>query len=267
MPRPADLPEYAHPPLNEVALGVQFSTPPEYSQLHAGGVWELFRDEYPNFEEHESLPQMFETFGAGPVQITSFELVQGPRHDRFWFIGDTSDELLQFQNDRLNFNWRLRPDGKEYPRFEYLAAKFFAALEKLNDHFVKEFRQGISVVQAEISYINHFPYIIGGESKQISDWVNFLEMSHFPAEDLNLRMRYPLQRDGKPYGRVTLDLATALKPPSEKIAVLTTTVRGMPATSNFDDIGKFFEEGRRLIVNTFDNVTSAQAHTHWNRSE
>jgi uncharacterized protein (TIGR04255 family) len=267
MPRPNDLPEYAHPPLNEVALGVQFSTPVGYSQLHAGGVWELFRDEYPNFEEHESLAQAYETFGAGPVLIPSFELIQGPRHDRFWFVGKTPDELVQFQNDRLHFNWRLQPGGKAYPRFEHLADKFFAALRKLDGHFSKEFGSQVSVVQAEISYINHFPYIVDGRSKQISDWVNFVEMSHFPAEDLNLRMRYPLQRDGNLYGRVSLDLATALKPPSEKIAVLTTTVRGMPKSSSFDDISQFFVEGRNLIVSTFDKVTTEWAHSYWNRSE
>lgn len=267
MPRPVNLPEYKHPPLNEVALGVQFATPAGYSQLHAGGVWELFRDEYPNLEEHESLPQAFETFGAGPVIIPSFELVQGPRHDRFWFVGKTPDELVQFQNDRLHLNWRSQPGGKGYPRFEYLDDKFFAALKKLDSHFTKEFGTGVSVVQAEISYINHFPYIVDGISKEISDWVNFVEMSHFPAEDLNLQMRYPLLRDGNLYGRVNLHLATALKPPSEKIAVFTTTVRGMPVSSSFADIHQFFVEGRKLIVTTFDKVTTEWAHSYWNRSE
>lgn len=267
MPRPSDLPEYAHPPLNEVALGVQFSTPPAYSQLHAGGVWDLFRNEYPHFEEHDALPQTFETFGSGPARTPSFELIQGPRHDRFWFVSQSPDELIQFQNDRLHFNWRSQPGGKDYPRFEYLAEKFFAALTKLDAHFSREFGQPVSVVQSEISYINHFPYIVDGESKQISDWVNFVDMSHFPAEDLNLRMRYPLQRGDSLYGRVMLDLATALKPPSEKIAVLTTTVRGTPKSTGFDDLKQFFIEGRRLIVSTFDSVTTDWAHSYWNRPE
>jgi uncharacterized protein (TIGR04255 family) len=266
-PRSIDLPEYAHPPLNEVALGVQFSPPIGYSQLHAGGVWQLFRDEYPIFEEHESLPQAFETFGAGPVMTPSFELIQGPRHDRFWFIGETLDELVQFQDDRLHFNWRMQPGGKAYPRFEYLVEKFFNALRKLDNHFTNEFGNEISVVQAEISYINHFPYIVDGKSKQISDWVNFVDVSHFHPEDLNLRMRYPLQRDGNLYGRVNLDLATAIKQPSEKIAVLTTTVRGMPKSGSLDDLDQFFSESRRLIVTTFDNVTTERAHSYWNRTE
>jgi uncharacterized protein (TIGR04255 family) len=267
MPRPSNLPEYAYPPLNEVGLGVQFSTPAAYSQLHAGGVWDLFRHDYPNVEEHDALGQAFETFGAGPASTPSFELVQGPRHDRFWFISNSPDELVQFQNDRLHFNWRLQPEGKDYPRFEYLVDKFFEALIKLDKHFSKEFGESVSVVQAEISYINHFPYVVDGEAKPVSDWVNFLSFSHFPAEDLNLRMRYSLERDGNRYGRVSLDLATGIKPPSEKIAVLTTTVRGMPKSPNFDDIRQFFVEGRKLIVTTFDKVTTDWAHSYWNRSE
>jgi uncharacterized protein (TIGR04255 family) len=81
MPRPHDLPEYSHPPLNEVTVGVQFTTPANYSQLHAGGIWDLFRADYPHFEEHESIAPAFELFGVNANGPTVVQLLQGPQHD------------------------------------------------------------------------------------------------------------------------------------------------------------------------------------------
>lgn len=39
MNRPKNLLEYDNPPVNEVVLGVQFSTPDGYQQIYSGEVW------------------------------------------------------------------------------------------------------------------------------------------------------------------------------------------------------------------------------------
>ena len=41
MNRPKDLPEYDNPPINEVVLGVQFSTPEGYRQIYADEIWKI----------------------------------------------------------------------------------------------------------------------------------------------------------------------------------------------------------------------------------
>lgn len=249
-------------------MGVQFRTPSDYSQLHAGGVWELFRKDYPNLEEHEPLAQILEVFGANPLGMPAFELVSGPRHDRFWFVAQKPDELVQFQNNRLHFNWRSRPDVEApYPRFPYACSKFFDSFDRLDRHFIKEFGEGIQVVQAEISYINHFPYLVGEDTKCISDWVNIIDAENFPSEDINLRMRYPLLRNDAPYARVNLEIATGLRPPNDKIFVLTTTVRGYPVSIDKSSLREFLEEGSTIIVSKFNAITTEWAHSYWNRTE
>ena len=105
--RPDDLPDFGKPPLNEVVLGVQFAPPSGYSQIRAGQVWELFKGKYPHTEEYMPLPPVFETFGPRVVaQANQLEFIDGPMHDRYWFLNDAHDELIQFQQDRLLHNWR-----------------------------------------------------------------------------------------------------------------------------------------------------------------
>ena len=249
-------------------MGVQFRTPSNYSQLHAGGVWELFRKDYPKLEEHEPLPQALEVFGSILLGMPSFELLSGPRHDRFWFVAKNPDELIQFQNNRIHFNWRSRPEiSRPYPRFDYVCSKFFDAFDILDAHLLKEFGEGIQVVQSEISYINHFPYLVGLDTKSISDWVNIIDTEKFSSEDINLKMRHPLLRDGEPYARVNLEIASALKPPNDRIFVLTTTVRGCSVTVDKASLREFFEEGSSIIVNNFNAITTEWAHSYWNRTE
>lgn len=266
MSRPEDLPEYAHPPLNEVTVGVQFSTPTNYSQLHAGGVWNLFRQDYPHFEEHEPLPPTFELFGANAIGPTVLELLQGPRHDRFWFVNEARDELIQFQNDRIHFNWKVTPNvERPYPRFEHVLDKFSSALSKLSNHFESEFGEGLNIVQAEVAYINHFPEQVDGKSILRDQWVNFVDMTKFPAEDVGMRMRYPMTKNDEFVGRVNLEFNSAIKPPNERISVLTITVRGNPDVSSVESVNSFLNDGHNLIVRTFDTVTTDWAHNYWNR--
>lgn len=108
MTRPADLPDFSKPPLNEVVLGVQFSPPAGYTQIQAGEVWNLYRERYPRVEEYMPLPPAYELFGLPGMGQTSnqFSFLEGPLHDRYWFLRTAGDELIQFQNDRLLHNWR-----------------------------------------------------------------------------------------------------------------------------------------------------------------
>ena len=61
--RPVDLPDYTAPPLNEVAISVQFDTLTSYTAVVTGPLWELFRSEFPNVQKQVPLQPTFETFG------------------------------------------------------------------------------------------------------------------------------------------------------------------------------------------------------------
>jgi hypothetical protein len=62
--RPADLPDYEHPPLVEVVLSVQFAELQGYRTVHAGLLWEgKFRQAYHRVVEQPPLDPTFEVFG------------------------------------------------------------------------------------------------------------------------------------------------------------------------------------------------------------
>jgi uncharacterized protein (TIGR04255 family) len=178
------------------------------------------------------------------------------------------DELIQFQNDRIHFNWKATPGvDRPYPRFEHVLKSFLAALSKLSDHFETVFGHGLNIVQAEVSYINHLPEQIDGRSISRDKWVNFVDMNKFPAEDIGVRMRYPMMKDSAFVGRVHLEFNSAIKPPSERMSVLTITVRGILESNSIDSVNLFLQDGRRLVVKTFDTVTTEWAHKYWDENE
>lgn len=265
--RPDGLPDFRSPPLNEVVMGVQFNPIPGYHQIYAGDVWRLFKDEFPNVEEHQALPPAFETFGPPGGQAINFGLVTGGQHDRFWFLSQDRDELIQFQEDRLLHNWRkVLGNEKPYPRFEHISAKFEGELIALSDFFKslsREKFQGITFNQVELSYINHI------DLEPWGDYSTWLKVCHFGSEmpdDVTMVWRRALYGpDGAPYGRLIVDARSAVHLKGNNIIVLNLTVRGSPETATVDGVMSFLREARETICKEFATITTDSAHRTWER--
>ncbi|NJL72936.1 MAG: TIGR04255 family protein [Candidatus Competibacteraceae bacterium] len=191
MQRPEDLPDFTHPPLNEVVMGVQFSPPNGYSQIRAGDVWKLFRADYPLVQERDALPPTFETFGARRSgQLAGrVSFVAGPVHDRFWFVSESGEELVQFQQDRLLHNWRkIGNRDNEYPRFEIMLDKFRLELSALELYAESLTPQRLSINQCELSYINHIAGDAGTRPTP-SDWLRFVAFAGGEPEDFAMSFK------------------------------------------------------------------------------
>lgn len=268
--RPPDLPDFKQPPLNEVVLGVQFSNPLSYSQIQAGEVWSLFRPEYPHVEEHQPLTPAFETFGPKihPDMGSQFALIEGPIHDRYWFINTDRDELIQFQQDRLHHNWRKIGDEKnEYPRFERMLEKFTDELSRLQEYFNSLAPQSLQVNQCEVSYINHFP-IEGGEDVRVSDWLRFINFEESQPQNFTFSFRETLRDEGSnPWARLNCNVAEGIKVGGQRIIALTLTVRGAPSAPDTESALAFLTKGRSHIVKRFAELTTDKAHEKWGRSK
>lgn len=267
--RPADLPDFDKPPLNEVVVGVQFSNPIGYSQIHAGRVWDLFKTEYPHVEEYMPLNPVFETFGP---QISfpgnQFAIVDGVLHDRYWFLNDRRDELIQFQQDRLLHNWRKVGDRtNEYPRFERMIANFEGQLASLEKCFATLAPQTLQINQCEISYINH---VVEGtlDTIKLSDWMTFVNFDTQSPSGLNLVFRETIfDASGQPSARLICEVCEAVRQDGERVLSLTLTVRGAPEQSTIDSALKFFADGRESIVRRFSQLTTPHAHRIWGRKK
>ena len=266
--RPDNLPDFQAPPLKEVVLGVQFSAPKGYQQIHAGGVWSLYRGAYPEVQEQPPLAPVFETFGL-PHQrslVPQFSFATGASHDRFWFVRPDGDELIQFQQDRLLHNWRKIGDGtKPYPRFEAMIERFTEEIRTLQKFLAGLAPQTLLINQCEISYVNQIE-IQGVENSAPSDWLRFLNFGDSTPDDFSLTLREVIRDPkGNPQARLTCEAASAVLPSGEGVIQLTFTVRGPPKGGDVQSALDFLTVGRERIVWRFAELTTEMAHKKWGR--
>lgn len=268
MTRPADLPDFSRPPLNEVVLGVQFSPPAGYAQIQAGEVWNLFREKYPRVEEYMPLPSAYELFGLPGMgqPPNQFSFLEGPLHDRYWFLRPTGEELIQFQNDRLLHNWRKVGDSSNpYPRFENMLPQFEEELNALENYLGGLAPQKLAVNQYEISYINHIPVSQTGDFR-VSDWFKFLNEVPSDSEGFQFGFREVVKgQDDSPLGRLFCEVVGGYKPTGERLISLTLTVRGAPGDSTIKSALDSIVKARKIIVDKFSEITTPVAHKLWGR--
>jgi len=263
--RPAELPDFESPPLNEVVLGVQFNPPKGYRQINAGDVWGLFRSEFSEVEDREPLDPVFETFGL-PARRAPFRMVARPSHDRFWFVRPDGTELIQFQQDRLLHNWRKAGNkDTEYPRFEGMMTRFCDEIEKLEEYFRGLSPQTLLINQCEISYVNYIPFELGDEQRA-SDWLLFVNFGEHEPEDFSVSFREIIRdASGQPQGRLTCECKIAITQREERVIAVSLTARGAPANETKEAAFEFLAKGRGLIGSRFADLTTDAAHVEWRR--
>lgn len=268
--RPAQLPDFRAPPLNEVVLGVQFSPPKNYQQIYAGSVWELFKSEYPNVQELASIPPSFETFGISHQRpaVPQIRFDVGGSHDRFWFLRPAADELIQFQQDRLLHNWRRSDDEtNKYPRFESMLGRFHDELIKLQNFVATLSPQTLQINQCEVSYVNHI-HTGPGEDFSPSKWLKFMNFSDKGPDDFSMTFREVIRdASGSPQSRLTCETSSGILANGNEVIVINLTVRGAPRGSDIDSALEFLAAGRDVIVNKFAELTTDESHKVWERTQ
>lgn len=266
--RPENLPDFKSPPLNEVVIGMQFSTPQGYQQIRAGEVWNLFRENYPQVQELPALQPSFETFGLTHQHssLPQISFATGSTHDRFWFLRPDGAELIQFQQDRLLHNWRkVGDDTNYYPRFEAMMAEFKKELTQLQDYMASLRPQALLINQCEISYINHIKFE-RSECNGFSDWLRFVNFTDSRPDDFSIAFREVIRDDeGKPIGRLVTEAALGVLPNNQEIIMLSLTVKGAPQSTDIDAGLDFLSLGREVIVRRFTELTTDKAHQKWER--
>lgn len=273
--RPADLPDYEHPPLVEVVLSVQFAELQGYRTVHAGLLWEeKFRQAYPLVVEHPPLNPTFEVFGpqASSPQL-QIKQMPGPQVPRLWFSNSENTELVQIQADRFVRNWRKVGKGECYPRYERLRKQFFADLEEV-DGFFKDWKIGaMQPNQCEMTYVNRLELQGYDLRNRPGLALNFFperalqpdrEDARLPeSEDCNLAVRYVLKdARAEPRGRLLVTVQPWSREPALRLDL---TARGAPETADFEAVASFLDEGREAIVHGFTAITRERMHKKWGR--
>lgn len=260
-PRPADLPNFQNPPIDEVILGVEFQPFPRFTQAHLGVLWNEIRADYPQTEDKPPLISV----GASPIPLPftfpPFGAPNGPGF-RTWFVSQDDQYVLQVQNDRILHNWRRRT--VEYPRFESLFELFYGHLQRFQQT-VEEFGP-ISPKQIEITYVN---------------WVTDMQQSDFflPAKlpaitspevgDSPTQQQwsaiYAVEIDREVTGTLNIACGPGVRPLPvlQQGTQLVLTLKIPIGTT--DGIEELMAIGRNIIVRTFTDLTTEEGHDRWGR--
>lgn len=263
----ATLPSFDASPLNEVVVGVQFSAPPGYSAIYAREVWELYRENYPNLTQLAPIAPTFETFGASALaQPPSVQLVfnQGNfAHPRYWFLSSDGHDLIQFQSDRLLHNWRQVEGSGEYPRFEPTIGLFGTELRRLSE-FMARFDQGkgLAISQTELSYIN-FIREPDGTTPRPDKYLRFLHTGDRVIEGYSGTFRQVFIVKENLGARLYVETANGSDALGRQGIVLNLTLRGAPADNSIGSAIEYLAACHDVIVPTFADLTTDEAHRLW----
>jgi uncharacterized protein (TIGR04255 family) len=261
---------FANPPVTEVAFSVTFevSQPVIDEVTTLSEFWQTpLRETFPTAQRQPPLPPVVESFDLTPAQpIIQFFGDQPPF--RYWFIEEGEVCLIQVQGDRLAFNWRKREPSQTYPRYSQLAPRFFDVFERfLNFASVPEG----SGTWCELTYINTVPAASGSQmhgqlAKYLGDLVRDPERSFLPPiEDTTLQERFRITDDtGRPVGRIYVTATPALTSAGDPAYQINLTVRKLAPEGDIRScVRDCFAEAHSLLVNSFVELTTHEAHVTW----
>lgn len=264
--RPADLPDYANPPLVEVVIDTQFAPIPDYKQIHAAEIWALFKEEFPIVEEHPPLSPSFETFGSSRQPQFNVQVIDKVMPARLWFISKEGDHLIQFQPDRFIRNWRKHHDERSrYPRFENIFESFREEFSKLDDFSKKKFSHRLAINQCEVRYVNHIR-VPDDEQFRTEDYFIFGDFGDFEIDDFRVIIKRTVRDTHEnPIFRLGCECGITFNKKGDTVVRLDVFARGAPSGPSLTDVEVFCLQARKEIVGFFTEITTKKAHKIWGR--
>lgn len=267
----APLPEYATPPVSEVALSVAFAPLENWRAAHAGLFWGLIRSEYPLSEAQPPIPSQIERFGDDffqtPTMTVDFADLDTAR---FWFLSEEGTNLVQIQRDRFVVNWRKVTGDEIYPRYALAMRPRFIREWGRFENFIREQKIGtLTIQQCELTYVNDIPRGEGWETfpeslRLFSPWWGKVSEGFLgEPEMVSVTGSFLL-----PAGQGRLHFATQnlrRAKDQREVVQLRLTARGKPPADEISGILNWMDLGREWIVRGFTDLTSPEAHNIWGR--
>lgn len=269
--RPEDLPEFEQPPVEEVAIGVQFERLAPFRQGHIGLFWHEIRTDYPVTVDQPRLETPLEVLGeTQPTLSFQVEFLDSPPTHRSWFVSADDTMLVQVQDDRFVHNWRFR--GAPYPRFEPLLARFWAQFEVFRRTLETSGIQGLRPLQAETIYVNWIEDVQPAEFLRPFGDSTVHVPGVGPEPDAQIwSARYPVLHDDKQVGRLVVECKRGHRVVDLVQStgyLLTLTYRSpLKVDQSIRDAQEQFILGRNAIVRTFTDLTTELMHVRWGRTK
>ncbi len=272
------LPSFKTPPVVETVLGVQFNPLRGFTNAHLGAFWKRIvqsscaDSRWTKVTDAAPLAPSVEHFGeehAWSAVGLTLRVSSDPPAGRLQIRNESGDALIQVQNDRLHFNWIRGQDGG-YPRYESVRPKFDAVRAEFEAFLREEGFDGFEPNQWEVTYVNHIPR--GTVWQTPRDWGALFagllgqraDPSEVRFESLTSAWHFEIPERR---GRLHIDLkhAKTQEDPRTELLRLTLTARGpvSSAEGGESNLSDGLDLGRRVIVRTFRDITSEEAHAYW----
>lgn len=262
-------PDFATPPVVEVALGVQFQPLFGLRGINLGPLRDRWRAAYPRIEEQPPLPPAVESGPTSSGLTFQLNLGSGPAA-RYWFLSEAGTELVQLQQDRLIVNWREgSPPTEPYPRYWALRQTFEERVGDLQEFLANEGLGVLDVTQAEVSYINAVPVGEQGHGNLgtlLRHWGD-LSTNHLgQPEQSSARLAFKVPDVGRGPVRMHVAVDPAQRPTDgAPVLFFTLMVRGAPLTGTTDAALQFMDGAHSHLLRSFGELTSDAAKEQWGR--
>lgn len=263
---------FRHPPVVETVLGIQFERMPGLTNAHFGAFWQQRKADWPKIDDAPPLEEQFEPFGKqlGWNRALQLKLTQSPSV-RVQIRNVTGDRMIQLQNCRLHYNWIGRP-GEEYPRYRTVRPEFDQVLREFEEFVAEQDLAELAPNQWEVTYVNHM--LQGKLWNRAEEWpALFTSLLGSAATPTGLRLEgfgghwhFEIEPQR---GRLHVELQHAFVGGDEKqeALVMKLTARG-PVQNNQDPtvaVDEGLNLGHDIVVTSFRDLTSQEAHDYWNR--
>ncbi len=271
------LPEFARPPVAEVACSLQFEPLRQLDGPRLGLLWDRFKGRYPKAKQYAPLPNVVETFTRQAPPQFRVELLQDLPFPRFWFLSEDESRLVQVQDDRFVVNWRKQGSDGQYPRYATLRTALTEDIATFESWLASEGLGQLKHDQVEVTYVNHI--VVGSDtaagSQPLSSYLRLwagepadATYSNGPDHEefrTSYVMRGPTEQ---PIGRLHVQLQSQLRRIDlAPLYSLTLVGRGAPSAATTEAAIALMDHQHDWIVRTFADVTTDTMHREWGRTQ
>lgn len=276
--RPDDLPQWDKPPVDEVAISIQFNDVAGFKIVHYGQLADLYRNVgLTQYEDKGAINSSFEVFGkrVAPIQF-QFQAVDVP-FPRVWYMSKDKHRLVQVQPDRFVYNWRKVEGEGKYPRLNDVLPEFVDRCQQfqtfLSDHELPQ----LTLNQCELSYFNiieveddeTFHQAFARVFRFWNGELNTGELNNggvLEQDAGNLALTYIVRaKDGTPLARIHSH-AQAAERGNKRVIRFSLVFRGPWTKPVGQELLEFFALGREAIGRLFDSMVTERMHAQWGRS-
>lgn len=257
-------------------MSVQFDRLEKLRTAQIGSLWNLYRDRFPETEDHSAIEPVFERFGVPQTEDRTprFQVLTEHPSPRCWFLSSNGTELIQAQQDRFIKNWRKVDGSETYPRYDAIRSSFRSELDVFLDFVSKNDLGAVVPNQCDVTYVNH---VLSGDGWTThAELEEVVELFRIPdgldaslrPEDASIKVKIPIKVSGKPIGRLHVTIEPAFRVIDDlPIWPITLVARGAPSEPNVNGVLNFLDIGHEALVRTFAAITTRKMHAIWGRTK